>query len=106
MMKTTTTKGTAVWMVVVLAALSLSSTLLAQAADSHLKGSMIVPPTEARDAPIGARAVVASGAAEDSLTACQARIPALASAGQRMLAEQSCAGAEETRKTIRSAPTF
>ena len=107
MRKATTTKGAAVWMVVLLAAaLSIPSTSSVQAEDSHVKGSMIVPPTEERAVPIEERAVVASGAAEDTLTACQARIPELASAGQRMLAEQSCAGAEETRKTIRSAPKF
>ncbi|MBH0206699.1 MAG: hypothetical protein HP498_12970 [Nitrospira sp.] len=48
----------------------------------------------------------ASGAAEDTLKACMARIPGVASAGQRMLAEQTCAGEEETRKAIRSAPKF
>lgn len=33
---------------------------------------------------------VAAGAVEDSLDACLARIPTNASAGQRMLAEESC----------------
>jgi hypothetical protein len=33
---------------------------------------------------------IASGAAEDSLNACLARIPKDASAGQKMMAEQSC----------------
>jgi hypothetical protein len=33
---------------------------------------------------------VASGSVEDSLEACMARIPQDASAGQRMLAEESC----------------
>ncbi len=38
---TTTTKGTAVyWMVVLLAALSKFATPLAQAADSHVEGTM------------------------------------------------------------------
>ncbi len=56
--------------------------------------------------PIAALGVMASGAAEDTLKACMARIPEAASAGQRMLAEQSCAGEEEARKAIRSAPKF
>jgi hypothetical protein len=104
MMRTTTTKGAVIWMVVLLAALSIPSTSSVQAEDSHMKGSMVVPPTQARAVPIGERAVVASGAAEDTLKACQARIPESASAGQRMLAEQSCAGAEQTRNEIRLAP--
>lgn len=33
---------------------------------------------------------IASGAVEDSLNACMARIPKDATAGQRMLAEESC----------------
>jgi hypothetical protein len=49
---------------------------------------------------------MASGAVEDTLKACMARIPVLASAGQRMLAEQSCASADEVRKILRSAPKF
>jgi hypothetical protein len=105
-MTTITTKGAALWMVVLLAALSLSSIPPAQAEDSHVKGTMISPPTEELAVPIGERAVVASGAAEDTLTACKARIPELASAGQHLLADQTCAGEEETRKTIRSAPKF
>ncbi|UVT16436.1 MAG: hypothetical protein H8K04_02405 [Nitrospira sp.] len=71
-----------------------------------MKGTMILSPTEERAIPIGERAAVASGAAEDTLTACKARIPELASAGQYLLAEQSCVGAEQTRNAIRSAPTF
>ncbi|MDH4083696.1 MAG: hypothetical protein OEV99_10075 [Nitrospira sp.] len=49
---------------------------------------------------------MASGAAEDTLKTCMARIPRVASAGQRMLAEQSCKGEEDTRKAIQSAPKF
>jgi hypothetical protein len=33
---------------------------------------------------------IASGAVEDSLAACKGRIPDNASAGQKMLAEESC----------------
>lgn len=55
---------------------------------------------------IGKLGAIASGAAEDTLKACMARIPDVASAGQRMLSEQSCVGEEETRKAIRSAPKF
>jgi hypothetical protein len=85
--------------VALLAVLSIWSTQPVQAEDPLVKG--------ARDSvPIGERRVLASGAAEDTLKACMARIPEVASAGQRLLAEQSCAGEEETRKAIRSAPKF
>lgn len=107
MINTTTTKGaTVVWMVVLLAALSKCAIPSAQAADSHVEAAMIFPPIEEPTAPIGTVAVMAPGAAEDTLKACMARIPESASVGQHMLAEQSCAGEEETRKAIRSAPKF
>jgi len=100
-MKTLTmTKGTAVVLMAVLfAVLSIQSSQSAQAADSHVKGAM-------RFAPIEVLGAIASGAVEDTLQACLARIPEVASAGQRMLAEQSCAAEEETRSTIQSAPKF
>jgi hypothetical protein len=69
------------------------------AADPLVEGAMVL-------APIGALGVVASGAVEDTLKACLARIPAEASFGQRMLAELSCSGEEETRKSIQGAPKF
>lgn len=48
--------------------------------------------------------LVASGAAEDTLLACLARIPKDASAGQRMFAEQSCKRDEGTRESIHAVP--
>lgn len=57
-------------------------------------------------APVSELNVVAAGAVEDTLKACLARIPADASAGQRLLAEQSCEGAEGTRNVIEIAPKF
>ena len=100
-MKTLTMiKGAAVVLMAVLfAVLSIQSSQPAQAADSHVKGAM-------RFAQIDALGAIASGAVEDTLQACLARIPEAASAGQRMLAEQSCAAEEETRSTIQSAPKF
>lgn len=106
MMITITTKGAALWLVVLLAALSIPSTPFPRAEDSHVKGTMILDPIQNLGVPIGELSVLAPGAAEDTLMACQARIPELSSAGQRLLAEQSCAGAEQTRKAIQSAPTF
>lgn len=74
-------------------------TLSSHAADQLLTGAMVLAPTEK----LG---VVASGAVEDTLKECLARIPNDASAGQRMLAEQSCQGEEGTRELIQVAPKF
>ena len=51
-------------------------------------------------APAEKRGVMASGAVEDTLKACLARIPEDASLGQRMVAEYSCQREDETRKLI------
>ena len=84
-------------MVLVFVLLLAPATVLAAQtdADSLVKGAT----TEKRNA-------VASGAVEDTLNACLGRIPLDASAGQRLLAEQSCAGQQETRHLLPSAPTF
>ena len=76
--------------------------------EAHQSAHAVDPPVDRTMgfAPIPTLGVMASGAAEDTLKACMARIPEAASAGQRMLAEQSCAGEEETRKAIRLAPKF
>ena len=47
---------------------------------------------------------IASGAVEDSRKACMARVPKDASAGQRMMAEQSCDRDNFDRKSIDSVP--
>ncbi len=94
-----TKPAAAVLTLVLFAALSIWSTQPAQAADPLVKGA--IPP-----APVGEVSLPASGAEGDSLKICMARIPKRASVGQRMLAKQTCAGEEETRKVIRSAPTF
>ena|SRR5690349_21091172 len=98
----TTTSGNRIAMVsmlVLLAVLSKGSPQSAQAVDLPVERTVGFTQKVA----LG---VMASGAAEDTLKACIARIPAAASAGQRMLAEQSCAGEEKKRKAIRSAPKF
>jgi hypothetical protein len=69
------------------------------AADPLVKGAMLQASTGALD-------MQASGAVEDTLKACLARIPAVASAGQRMMAEQTCAGEEKDRKLIRDETKF
>lgn len=96
---TITKSAVVVFTVVLFAALSIRSTHPVQAADLLVERTMGF-------APMAELGVMASGAVEDTLKACMARIPAFASAGQRMLAEQSCAGEEEVRKTLRSAPKF
>ena len=47
---------------------------------------------------------MAAGAVGDTLQACLARIPSDASAGQRMIAEQSCGRDQGDRKLIQAVP--
>ena len=47
----------------------------------------------------------ASGAVEDTLKACLARIPKDATGGQRMIAEESCNRDEGTRELIQAVPS-
>ena len=72
--------------------------LATQAADQPSGGS---PPVVVTGEP-GTMA----GGVEDTLKACLARIPTDATAGQRMLATQSCAQYEGTRKVSQDAPKF
>ena len=67
------------------------------AADQASGAAIIFAPVENLD-------VMASGAAEDTLKACMARVPTDASAGQRMIAEQGCTRDEETRTLIQAVP--
>jgi hypothetical protein len=71
-------------------------TVQGQAADLPAKESIASPSTREMN-------VMASGSVEDTLKLCLARIPKDASAGQRLLAEQSCQGAERTRSTSQGA---
>ena len=96
---TITQSGVIILTVVLFTALSIRSTQSVQAADLLVERAVGF-------APLAERGVMASGAVEDTFKACMARIPVLASAGQRMLAEQSCAGEDEVRKALRSAPKF
>lgn len=78
---------------------SLLSPFYTHAEDTQVKGAMIT-------APLDKHSDVASGAVEDTLKACLARIPDKASVGQRMLAERTCQGEEGIRKTNQGAPQF
>jgi len=79
--------------------IALWATPLIHAEDSLVSGAMLQASTGALD-------MQAADAVEDSLKACLARIPAVASAGQRMMAEQTCAGEEGVRKSIRDETKF
>ncbi|MDO9116322.1 MAG: hypothetical protein Q7U39_00070 [Nitrospira sp.] len=72
------------------------------------EGQAADPRTTSSAAPLatGEMNVMASGSVEDTLKLCLARIPKDASAGQRLLAEQSCQGAERTRSTSQGASQY
>ena len=106
MMNGMTPKGAAVWVMLLLSPLLIQPTPPTQAEESHVTGTMILTPKEDLGVPRAKLAGLAAGATEDTFKACRARIPELASVGQLMLAEQSCAREEEIRNAIRSAPKF
>ena len=68
-------------------------------ATDQVHGAMLLTPGTTSDA-------AAAGAVSDTLKACLARIPNVATSGQRMLAEQNCKGEDATRKAITLAPKF
>lgn len=49
---------------------------------------------------------MATNSIDDTLKACLARIPDVATAGQRLLAEQTCRGEERTRQEAVTTPRF
>jgi hypothetical protein len=61
--------------------------------------STVVPGSEA-----STERGMASGAAEDTLAACMARIPKDANIGQRMIAEQGCWRDQNAREPFESVP--
>lgn len=61
-------------------------------------------PAQAAEPQAGGSSLVAVGAVEDTFSACLARIPRDASAGQRMMAERSCKRDESEREIARNAP--
>jgi len=71
----------------------------AEAAGKAPKAS--APPTQTEG-----RSIVASGAVEDSHPACLGRIPKDASAGQRMIAEDSCKREQASRQSIHDMPGY
>jgi len=79
--------------------LALPAMTAAAASDEHMKGAMILTPATQQD-------VMASGAVEDTLKACLGRIPSDGTIGQRLLAEQNCAGQQQTRQLVPEATRF
>ena len=67
----------------------------AQAGDPTPAKVVVVPASSA---------AVASGAVEDTLAICRGRIPQSATAGQRLMAEQSCRRDESGRSSIQAVP--
>lgn len=84
----------------VIASLALIPWIAAPSADAAGKAPKLsAPPTQSEG-----RSIVASGSTEDSQQACLARIPKVATAGQRMIAEDSCKRDQASRQSIQNAP--
>lgn len=73
--------------------------LSSDAADQAGKGARV-------SVPANALSQVATGAVEDTLKACLARIPAVATVGQRLLAERSCTHEDGARTLSADAVKF
>ena len=84
---------------IMVAALALLAWLPGSSQAADQLSAKTVPSTLAEDA-----GIAASGSVEDTLKACLARIPTDATAGQRMIAEQSCQRDEATRQPIQAVP--
>ena len=59
-----------------------------------------------RRAPTADLNTVAPNSVDDTLKACLARIPEVATAGQRLLAEQNCRGEGQARQEALATPRF
>ncbi len=88
---------------VMVATLALSVGCAEMSSEEAGQSSGAAAPSVATAAATG-RNTMAAGAVGDTLQACQARIPADASAGQRMIAEQSCLRDQGDRKLIQAVP--
>ena len=72
---------------------------LVNAAEQPVKETTRRPPAQDLNS-------VAANSVDDTLKACLARIPEVATAGQRLLAEQNCRGKERTRQEMQATPRF
>lgn len=89
----------------VLLLLTASALLTSACATSESGSSMSgTVSTGAPSTPTGGARAAASGAQEDTLQACMARIPQDATAGQHMIAQQSCERDEANQKAILVVP--
>ena len=79
--------------------MALPAVATAAASDEHVKGAMVLTPTTQQD-------LMASEAVGDTLKACLARIPLDGTSGQRLLAEQNCAGQQQTRQAVPEVTKF
>lgn len=87
-------------LVVSLAVLPLSAWVVAPSALAAGKA----PTSSAPSAQSEGRSLVASGAVEDSQQACLTRIPKDATAGQRLVAVESCKRDQTSRQSIQDVP--
>jgi hypothetical protein len=85
---------------ILIASLALMPWIAAPSAEAAGK----TPKTSPQPSQSEKRTPVASGAAEDTQQACLARIPKDATAGQRMIAEDSCKRDQTSRQSIQDAP--
>jgi hypothetical protein len=86
--------------IILVASLALIPWIAAPIADAAGKAPKAsAPPTQSEG-----RSTVASGAVEDTRQACLARIPKDATAGQRLIAEDSCKRDQTSRQSIQDAP--
>ena len=75
------------------------STASVHAADQATKETAKPTPKEGLSA-------IAADSIDDTLKACLARIPEVATPGQRLLAEQNCHTEEKTRQAEQAGPRF
>jgi hypothetical protein len=98
--ETDTMKTNHIARIVLIASLALISWIAAPSADAaSKKPKASTPPTQSEG-----RSTVASGAVEDTTSACQTRIPKDATGGQRLMAEDSCKRDQASRQSIEATP--
>ncbi len=95
------TVQSAILLILLVASGLLSGSCAMQEGSTPVSGTVS---TAAPSTSVGGTGTAASGTQGDSLQACMARIPQDASAGQRMLAEQSCQRDQANRQEILVVP--
>lgn len=95
----TTQFATRLSLIALLAFMPWVFVVAAESADKSAKQS--APPTQSQG-----RSIVAVGAVEDTHRACLDRIPKEATAGQRMIAEDSCKRDQTSRQSAHEMPGY